>query len=882
MGPIAVGLGVWCAAGEVSLGTPDSLSPRLAVPGDWWIFAIAAIAGGLVPAWRRQPLTAAPALVATLPWWPMPLPAIALLWAGPLAWLPILLAGVAAIVWTTRARPVTSRVRAYSSPIGASIVAGASTALAVLLVAWALAVRLPGGDEVHYLVIAQSLLSDGDLKIENNHQRRDYAAYYPVDIRPDFLRRGQDGAIYSIHAPGTSLVVLPAFALFGYLGAQATFLLLSAFAGACVWWAAWLWARDRPSAWIGWIAVVATPTYLIQSVTIFPDGVGAFVVAASVVLLMRLWTPAVRPSHADLIGLSALLSTLPWLHTRFAVLAAGLAALGYWRLAHDDSAGSGRADRFKRAAAFSLLPVVSAVAWVAYFQVLYGTFDPRAPYGDEPHTSMAYAPGGLMGLLLDGQFGLLTYSPILAAAFAGPFLTPRSRERRLATALLGVALAYLGATACYWMWWAGVPASPARFATAALPLFAMPVALAWKWALPALRALWLALATISIATSIALLGTNGGRLAWNTRGIRSAWLDWLNGVVDLSRGVPFFFWQLNPDDVRSQAHFALHVFIWLALLVLCSVAVLYLRRAASARRELDGAVVGWAVLAALMAAVQAGWWLNGSVLNPAASQLAVLNRAQSGERVFELGHAGFGWRQVPTTSLPVVALHATRADDVGEGSVGWLPLLDVPAGYYRVVLSSHRPRAGALALRVGRSAMPLRVLTLDATSTHALAMSLPAGASALFMEPSGDFATVGGTIRLVPVSLARGRHAHATASARYGAIDVFFFGPTVFPEPDGFWTRGAQTVSFTIGAADTRPSVTLEIENGGVENEISVMSSAAIERRRMTPGERQVVTVPVVQGQADVELRSGSGFRWSDVRGGEDRRYLGVRVRILE
>jgi hypothetical protein len=60
------------------------------------------------------------------------------------------------------------------------------------------------------------------------------------------------------------------------------------------------------------------------------------------------------------------------------------------------------------------------------------------------------------------------------------------------------------------------------------------------------------------------------------------------------------------------------------------------------------------------------------------------------------------------------------------------------------------------------------------------------------------------------------------------------------------------------------------------------MSSAAIERRRMTPGERQVVTVPVVQGQADVELRSGSGFRWSDVRGGEDRRYLGVRVRILE
>ena len=37
-------------------------------------------------------------------------------------------------------------------------------------------------------------------------------------LKPDFLKRGKDGHIYSIHAPGLSLIVAPAFALCGYPG----------------------------------------------------------------------------------------------------------------------------------------------------------------------------------------------------------------------------------------------------------------------------------------------------------------------------------------------------------------------------------------------------------------------------------------------------------------------------------------------------------------------------------------------------------------------------------------------------------------------------------------------------------------------------------------
>ena len=48
-------------------------------------------------------------------------------------------------------------------------------------------------------------------------------------------QRGRNGAIYSIHAPGVSALVAPAFALAGWPGAAAIMSLLAAFAAMLVW-----------------------------------------------------------------------------------------------------------------------------------------------------------------------------------------------------------------------------------------------------------------------------------------------------------------------------------------------------------------------------------------------------------------------------------------------------------------------------------------------------------------------------------------------------------------------------------------------------------------------------------------------------------------------
>src|SRR5690606_846192 len=99
--------------------------------------------------------------------------------------------------------------------------------------------RLPAGDEPHYMIITQSLLADHDLRIENNHARGDYAPYFSGELRPDYLRRGLDGEIYSIHAPGVSALVAPAFAVAGYPGAVLALALLAALAMGGLWIVAW-------------------------------------------------------------------------------------------------------------------------------------------------------------------------------------------------------------------------------------------------------------------------------------------------------------------------------------------------------------------------------------------------------------------------------------------------------------------------------------------------------------------------------------------------------------------------------------------------------------------------------------------------------------------
>ena len=165
-------------------------------------------------------------------WWP----ALQML-AGPGLWIvwALVAAQMAWVLWPTYAPRLTwctSRsVRVHTAAIWLAG-AGAATIGAARLTHTSL---FPSGDEPHYLVMAQSLWRDGDLKIENNHTRGDYSDYYARELEPHFLTRGQDGEIYSVHPVGMPVLITPVLALGGYTLVVAFFIAMAATAAAVTW-----------------------------------------------------------------------------------------------------------------------------------------------------------------------------------------------------------------------------------------------------------------------------------------------------------------------------------------------------------------------------------------------------------------------------------------------------------------------------------------------------------------------------------------------------------------------------------------------------------------------------------------------------------------------
>src|SRR5262249_2987291 len=155
-------------------------------------------------------------------------------------------------------------------------------------------------------------------------------------------------------------------------------------------------------------------------------------------------------------------------------------------------------------------------------------------YGDTSGpdgTHLAYAPGGLAGLFFDEQFGLFVYTPVLIIALTAFTRLTKDRIGRASLAVPTVVGLYLIIAATYWMWWAGVPATPARLVTATLPLLAVPLARAWDER-PDRRGAFVMVLGISVALTLIVIGVDRGDLAWNVRDSEAGWLQWLGPVVN--------------------------------------------------------------------------------------------------------------------------------------------------------------------------------------------------------------------------------------------------------------------------------------------------------------------------------------------------------------
>jgi len=258
-----------------------------------------------------------------------------------------------------------------------------------------------GGDEPHYLLTAESIVSDRDIDLRDEYATRAYRDWYPYVLE----RHGRltNGQANEPHGIGFPLLIAPAYALGGPLAVQ---LLMAVFAALAFALGGALARRIVPEPWASGatLACGLSPPALAYATIVAPE-----------------------------LTAGALLALLPWLGLAFAIPGAVVAlAMVRWLR--------------RRARGFAVLVTLevllfSAVMFVTINDQLFGGFTPTVAdvpgrgIDDLGFAGVADRVPRLVGLWLDRTYGLLRWAPVLALAFFALWLLWRSRRDLLARAL---------------------------------------------------------------------------------------------------------------------------------------------------------------------------------------------------------------------------------------------------------------------------------------------------------------------------------------------------------------------------------------------------------------------------------------------------------------
>ena len=455
----------------------------------------------------------------------------------PIVWL-VVASLVAWLVWTSRQNALSEVEGPAWGPAWPLPRAAIAIGMATIVIAGAAAWRLtgtnvfPGGDEPHYLVIAQSLWRDHDLKIENNHARGDYKEYFESNLEPHYQKRGADGEIYSIHPIGMPVLMAPVYAAGGYRLVVFALILIAATAAGLAWW--WT-ARmlDYPAAaTFAWLAIAGSAPFLFNTFTVYPEIVGALAV-------MIAYVSTISNGPAIAIGLAC--GALPWLSTKYAPMSAALLLIAF--------------ARGKRSAA---IPYVASLAgWFLFFYWIWGSPMPSAPYSSG-QTTLSNILVGAPGLLLDQEYGLLAFAPVYIFAAFGLWTMWRSggEMRRQAIEIAIVFAALLATVGAFDIWWGGNSA-PARPIASGLLLLSLPMAAAYARTSPA--SLWrgaqFALLAVGIGIAVTLAVAEQGGLIDNGRDGSSALLEYWSPRWPLWNYAPSFVRATPPPlDLGARSH----------------------------------------------------------------------------------------------------------------------------------------------------------------------------------------------------------------------------------------------------------------------------------------------------------------------------------------
>lgn len=624
-----------------------------------------------------------------------------------------------------------------------------------------LSTRMPGpagpqGDEPQYLVLAHSLLSDGDVDLADEFAQRDYAAFFAGPLAPHTSPFSPPGRAYSIHTPGLAALVLPAYAVGGYAGVRLFLCALAALAAVLVHRAVRLSLRDETLAVAAWAVLVFTPPLPFYAMRVYPET--AAVLAAAVFLATSVGG-GLRAAAAA----AAVAAALPWMHPKLLLLSVlGLALT------------LARPTRWAVRAACAAALAVSVALLLAHFHAQFGHASLR---GGFPIVRLSPwpLPRGLAAVLFDRQFGLLAVSPVFALALPGAVALLRPRAG-VAVPAVAIAALFLGLAGAFEYWWGGA-CPPARYVLPAVPALALLLA-------PALRARpTLSAALLGLGLGVVGLAAEAPRILHNRADGESLLLRFLAPTFDLNGLLPSFF------DPGAEP--------------LLLTAALVVAAAAAWRWRGAGLVAAVLLVGLVSTALRERPWVDQR-----AATLDLLGDWQPGRLA-----AVHGGARLDALALPLELPRAPWMLETRERRNS--RRMDVPPGRYRFE-AAIRPVAAPAQVRVELGSGPLVFAEVEldqARTAVAVPILLPTGARRLGISAAGRAgrAELLGA-RLVPEAVVprdeRGRFAwpEFADAGRYrvagGGLRVTALDRSA-PEGDGFRLDGAEGDLVVDGAPET-------------------------------------------------------------------------------
>jgi hypothetical protein len=417
------------------------------------------------------------------------------------------------------------------------------------------------GDEPHYLVVANSLITDGDVDVKNDYLNGRYLRYYPYGIDPHVntsMFTVDSAHWYPLHGVGLSAFLVPALVVDDTKGASAAMTAVAALLLLL----AFFWARRfTADAWSSALAAAAlgiSPFFLGLEGRIFADLATATLLLGCLLILEL---PAWRAWH--LLLLAALIGVAPWFHFKNALAFGTLAVVALVQIARRTSGG----ERTRKLLLLGVPVVLATIAYELAVRSWYGSWLPTRMIPPGPEAFAISPTRGVAAASFDAVRGLLANNPALMLIWAGlPLWLIRWRYPFLRLMLIIGPAVLVQATFNNWH---GGFAPPGRYALQYTPALIPAIAILLREAPRVFRVVAGGLFVVQFALAAAFVWL---RPAWAAEGFPSPFLTALDSKLGwtIERVMPSFDphaalvrggWQLAAWTAASAALFAYGVLL---------------------------------------------------------------------------------------------------------------------------------------------------------------------------------------------------------------------------------------------------------------------------------------------------------------------------------